>query len=105
MENKKNIKVGTILQSYADNSPKYKLFLTESIEILANEIEIGAADSYQEACKTIKTYFAENNIKDNNYWRFLMNDGGTFIDYGSWSKFIAIVPPVPMKEMMGENED
>jgi len=31
-----------------------------------------------------------------------MGETATFIDYGSWSKFIAIVPPVSIKELTGE---
>jgi hypothetical protein len=41
----------------------------------------------------------------NHYWRLLLTSTATFIDYGSWSKFIAIIPPISMKELTGENDD
>ena len=33
-----------------------------------------------------------------------MGETATFIDYGSWSKFIAIVPPISIKELSGEDK-
>ena len=82
---------------YGSAPKRYKVFLTSSIEHLKYEVLLGEAETYREACKLIS-----DNVPDNKYWRFLMNDTGTFIDYGSWSRFAAIVPPVPMKEMLGE---
>lgn len=84
---------------------KYKIFLTDSIESLKNEQLIGGANSYQDACKVINDHLAVNNFHQEPYWRFLMGSVATFIDYGSWGKFIAIVPPIPMKEMIGEEGD
>ena len=83
---------------------KYNLYLSSNIEVLSQDAEhFGMADSYSEACRIIQHYLKDNGYKDNHYWRFLMNDTATFIDFGSWSKFIAIIPPIPMKEIMGEN--
>lgn len=81
---------------------KYKIYLSNSIEVLENEQLIGGANSYNEACKVINEYLEVNKFHQEPYWRFLLGEVATFIDYGSWSKFIAIVPPVSMKEMMGE---
>ena len=77
----------------------YKLFLTKSIDTLKDEVLIGEADSYQEICSILK-----KNIKqaeENKYWRILFGEMATFIDYGSWSLFAAIVPPVTIQEIEG----
>lgn len=84
---------------------KYKIFTSTNIEMLENEVCIGEANTYQGACKAITQYLTDNNQHQEPYWRFLMNETATFIDYGSWSKFIAIVPPVSMKVMTGEVEE
>lgn len=83
---------------------KYKIFLSDSIETLLNEQPIGAANSYQEACKEIDNYLSVNHFHQDPYWRIVMGETATFIDYGSWSKFMAIVPPVSMKELAGGDE-
>lgn len=76
---------------------KYKIFTSDSIEVIHNETLIGEADNFQDACRIIKQQisFAEFNP----YWRFILGDIATFVDYGSYSEFVAIVPPVPMEEM------
>lgn len=81
---------------------KYKIFTTDSIEILQNEECIGEAETYQVVCNIIKEQIPRAN--SNPYWRVLMGDIATFIDYGSWSKFVAIVPPISMKELCGDGE-
>ena len=91
-------KLGAILQTVGDNY-HYKIYQTTSIEVLKNKQIIGVANSYQEACKVIQHFLVENNFPQDSYWRVLMGDEATFIDYGSWSKFMAIVPPVSREEM------
>lgn len=81
---------------------EYKIFLTDSIEMLKNEQLIGEANSYKEACKNIQQYIAESDLPKEPYWRFLSHETVTIIDFGSWSKFAAIVPPISVKELMGE---
>ena len=76
---------------------KYKVFLTDSLEHLENEEILGEADDFQTACRIISA----GTPKYDGYWRFLMGDIATFVDYGSWSRFAAIVPPVSEKEMRG----
>lgn len=93
------IKVGAILQSYADE-PKYKIFSTDSIDILKNEHLIGEAHNYQEACKVINAHLKEEGFKSSPYWRIVMNETATMIDYGSWSKFMAIVPPLSREDLV-----
>jgi len=78
---------------------KYKIFTSDSIETLHNETEIGEANTYQEACEIIRE--AIPKAANNPYWRILMAETATFIDYGSWSKFAAIVPPIPTHIITG----
>jgi hypothetical protein len=79
---------------------RYKIFLSNSISALEDEQLIGGADSYKEACQVIKDYLSVNNFHQEPYWRILMDSNATFIDYGSWSKFIAIVPPISQKDFV-----
>lgn len=92
------LKLGAILQTVGDNY-RYKIYQTTNIEALENKQIIGVANSYKEVCKIIKSFLSENNLQSDPYWRILMGDEATFIDYGSWSKFMAIVPPVSKEEM------
>ena len=98
-------KMGSIMQSYADAEFKYIIYSTESIEVLQNAQEIGKANTYKEACIILDEYLKEIGRARDPYWRFIMNENATFIDYGSWSHFAAIVPPVPMKVITGEVEE
>ena len=82
---------------------KYKIFTSDSIETLHNETEIGAADNYQAACWVIKEAIPQ--AAANHYWRLLFGENATFIDYGSWSKFVAIVPPISVAEIMREENN
>ena len=78
---------------------KYKIYLSSSAEVLQNEQLIGGADTPQEACKVAGEYLSTNNFHQEPSWRFLMGSTATFIDYGSYSKFLAIVPPLVMKDL------
>jgi len=80
---------------------RYQIFLSDSISELINEQLIGAANSYQEACKVLNDYLSVNRFHQDTYWRVLLGEKATFIDYGSWSKFGAIVPPITVKEYCG----
>jgi hypothetical protein len=92
------MKMGAIFQSIGGNF-RYHIYQTTSIESLENKQIIGVANSYQEACEIIKSYLAVNSFHQDSYWRLLLGDKATFIDYGSWTKFMAIVPPVSNKEL------
>ena len=70
---------------------------------LKNETHMGSANNYRDICKVINNYLNEHNFYQEPYWRFLMDPNATLIDFGCWSKFVAIVPPVSNKEMMREN--
>lgn len=84
---------------------KYKVFISDDINVLENEEFIGDANTYQEACKILSTSIKEKNFYSDSYWRILMGSTATFIDFGSWSKFGAIVPPVPNSVIIGEEEE
>lgn len=96
------LKMGAIFQTIGDNF-RYRIYQTTSIESLKNKQIVGVANSYEEANKVIKEYLATNNFHQDPYWRISLGDEATFIDYGSWTKFMAIVPSVSKKEL-GINE-
>ena len=94
------IKMGKIMQTQEEANPKkHKVFLTDSLEALENKEFLGGADSYQEACLAINEGVATRGLHQEPYWRVLLAKDATYIDFGSWSKFAAIVPPVDMKEL------
>ena len=80
---------------------KYKLFLSSSIEILQDEELIGEANTYPAACKEINKQLSARGLRQDPHWRFLMSENATFIDFGSYSKFIAIVPPISLGILTG----
>lgn len=78
---------------------KYKVFISDSINILENAEFIGDADTYQEACQILSDIVKKKSFHSDLYWRIIMESTATFIDFGSWSKFGAIVPPVSIEEL------
>ena len=101
MENK-CIKQGKILEALG-RTAKYHIYqVTAATEELTDKQLVGVANSYQEACKVIKNFLTFNDAYQDPYWRFIMSPTATFIDYGSWVKWMAIVPPVSDKEIMDE---
>ena len=103
MENE-NIKQGKILDALG-RTAKYNVYqVTAATEELTDKQLVGVANSYQEACKVIQNFLAVNRAYQDPYWRYIMNPKATFIDYGSWTKWIAIVPPVSEEELKGDKE-
>ena len=93
-------KLGMIMQSYATAEPKkYTVYLSDSIYSLVNKEILGLADNFQEACKVITEGLKVHELKSEPYWRFVLDPQVTFVDFGSWSKFAAIVPAIDPKEM------
>ena len=84
---------------------KYKIFITDNITALENEILIGEADTYPEVCKCLTKWLNDKATDKTPYWRFIMDSTATFIDFGSWAHFAAVIPPIPMREMTGDEED
>ena len=103
MEEIKNVKQGTILQSY--DTPKFAIYETTSIEEITEDAPIAFANTSKECCKVIDEFLEKYNIPNDHYWRFIMGQTATFIDYGSWSKFMAVVPPLSIDMLMGEIKD
>ena len=82
---------------------KHKIYLTSSIEnITEDAVEIGAASSFDAACRIIHEFLDSKDFRKDKYWRYCMCDNATFIDFGSWSRFIAIAPPFDTTEMFGD---
>lgn len=99
----KDIKIGCILQSYENIDKTYKIFLSNNIEKLETETFIGEAYSFQEACQKLKSYLTETGVYQEPYWRFIMSENATFIDFGCWSKYGVFTPAVSKEEIMGES--
>jgi hypothetical protein len=94
------IKLGMIMQTYGTENPKkHQIYLSDSIYSLVNKEIIGEADTYKEACAVIKEGLAQKGLEQEPYWRIVLDPEVTFIDFGSWSKFAAIVPAIDPKEM------
>ena len=79
---------------------KYKLYLTDSIESLENKELLIETEDIQEAFKTLG-----ERIGTTAYWRFLLASDATYIDYGSWSRFGAVVPALSMKDLMDHHKE
>ena len=87
------------IELYGDLSAKYRIYQTTDIQWLSDARLIGEASSYKEAIQVVEHYLAQYEIPD-SHWRFLLGETATIIDYGSWSKFIAIMPPLSEEEML-----
>lgn len=103
MENKR-IKQGKILEALGRTAKYHVYQVTAATEELTDKQLVGVANSYQEACTVIKDFLAVNRTYQDPYWRFIMSSEATFIDYGSWVKWMAIVPPISEEEIMGDKE-
>lgn len=84
---------------------KHKIFLSDSCERLLNEELIGEADTYAEAYNLIRKTVQSRGIIWEPYDRILIGSTATFIDFGSWCKFAAIVPPIPKEVITGGSKN
>lgn len=84
---------------------KYTVYTSNQIDALSDEIKIGEADDFQGACQVLREYLKSSKHITTPYWRYLLDSEITFIDFGSWSRFGAIVPAVPLKEIKGEKSN
>ena len=82
---------------------KYTVYITRGFCIAEDDLLIATAPSYQEACKRLSAWLKENTEYTDPYWRFILEADATYVDFGSWSRFAAIVPPITTEEMMGES--
>lgn len=69
---------------------QYKLYFTDSIEGLENEELICESSSIHAIIQHAEFALQDAGYNPTPYWRYLFTNGGAFIDFGSWSKFLFI---------------
>ena len=88
---------------------KYKIYLSQAIAIdkLSDDAELIAEVETPAEVMDIVTATAKDFRKDNPppYYRYLMGDKITFIDYGSWSKYIAVEPALRAEELFSNRSN
>lgn len=78
---------------------KYNIFLTDNMYSTEGAELVGEAETPKEACKVLNDVLLARGEQEGRYWRFLFASNATFIDYGSWSLFGTIVPPLEMSDL------
>ena len=84
---------------------KYVVYTSNRMDALSNEVKIGEADDFESACEVLDEHLKSVTHITTPYWRYSFCSGITFIDFGSWSKFGAIVPAEPIEETKGEQSN
>ena len=84
---------------------KYTVYISNQIDALSDEVKIGEADDFESACQVLDEYLKSSNHVVTPYWRYLLCSEATFIDFGSWSKFGAVVPEEPIEEIEIKGEE
>ena len=84
---------------------KYTVYTSNRIDALSGEVKIGEADDFQGAVLVLNKYLESSTHITTPYWRYLFCAEATFIDFGSWSRFGAIVPAVSIEEVKGEKSN
>lgn len=84
---------------------KYIVYISSQIDALSNEVKIGEADNLEGACQVLDEYLKSSKHVLTPYWRYLLYDEATFIDFGSWSRFGAVVPEEVKEEIKGEESN
>lgn len=84
---------------------KYIVYTSNQIDALSGEVKIGEADDFEGACQVLDDYLKSSKHVVTPYWRYLLDSEATFVDFGSWSRFGAIVPAVSLKEIQGEESN
>ena len=75
---------------------KHKIYLTNSIsEITEDAKYLGEAETPQEMWQL----FNATGIKCDRYCRYILDEKITFIDYGSWSTFLAAEPAFTIADL------
>lgn len=69
---------------------QYKLYFTDSIERLENEVLIYEGSSIHATIQHAEAAIQDAGYDFTPYWRYLFLPEGAFIDFGSWSKFLFI---------------
>ena len=84
---------------------KYIVYTSNRMDTLSNEVKIGEADNFEDACQVLDKYLESIMHITTPYWRYSFCSGVTFIDFGSWSRFGAIVPAESIEEIEGEKSN
>ena len=84
---------------------KYTVYTSNRIDALSGEVKIGEADDFEGACQVLDEHLKPSKHIVTPYWRYSFCSGVTFIDFGSWSKFGAIVQVEPIEEVKGEESN
>ena len=70
---------------------KYQAYLTQSLEVLYNQVFIGEFDNEDEAFKAAYAAHKERGYHVEPYTRGLLYPDATYYDVGSYAHFIAIL--------------
>ena len=74
---------------------KHKIYLTNSISEITNDAQyLGEAETLQEMWQL----FSATGIKSEMYSRYILDEKITFVDYGSWSRFLAAEPAFTIED-------
>ena len=85
---------------------KYIVYTSNHIDALSDEVKIGEADNLEDACQILDAYLKKTCAHITQpYWRYSLCDDSIFIDFGSWSKFGAVVPEEPIEEIEIKGEE
>ena len=83
---------------------KHTLYITNSIEEIDETAEkIGEIEKWSEIWKIANPIISARGYHQEPYHRQLFCKDATYIDFGSWSKFLAIQPPFALEELTAEN--
>ena len=83
---------------------KHTLYITNSIEKIDETAEkIGEVEKWSEIWKIVDPIINARGYRQEPYHRHLLCEDVTYIDFGSWSKFLAIQPPFTLEELAIEN--
>ena len=80
---------------------KYKIYLTQEIDRLSSDDAelLSMAETPAEAMNKVRAIAKEFSKDKPPRYRYLLGEKVTFIDYGSWSKYIAVEPALKAEEL------
>jgi hypothetical protein len=82
---------------------KHSVYLSASIESLTKDkIFIGEAATADEMWRIVDKFLKENGFRKEKYCRYIMKEDVTFIDFGSWTRFIVVEPAFTHKELFDD---
>ena len=78
---------------------RHKVYFSSSIEKELNPRYIGEFNTVKEMWSLVDPLLTHKE----RYCRYLLADDATYIDYGSYGRFLRVVPPLTMQEL--EHDD